>query len=95
MRDWKVIVYRNPVFSKCPECKSGGTLHKSRPRNMREQIVRKFTIFRSFRCKKCGWRGYRSLLVFSHDSGKAMLLYAGLIVVVALVIRFVLLKFIT
>jgi len=95
MRDWKIIVYSNPVFTKCPDCKTNGSLQKSRPRNFKEQMVKRFTFFRNYRCKKCGWRGYKSILTFAHDSQKAMLLYAGLIVIVIIVVRFVIEKFVT
>ena len=94
MRDWKIIIYRNPAFSKCPDCKESTSLHKSRPRDMTEQIAKRLTFFRTYRCKNCGWRGYKSTLTFSKDSLKAILLYTGIIIAVAIIVKYILTKFI-
>jgi len=93
MREWKILVFHNPVFSKCPDCHSAVSLKKSRPRNLKEKIIKNITFFRNYRCDKCGWRGYKSILTFSHDSFNAILLYAGIIIIVVIVVRFVLSKF--
>ena len=50
----------NPLYSKCPSCKSENTLRNSHTRNTKEKILKTFTWFDIYRCKKCGWRGWKS-----------------------------------
>ena len=86
--DYKIIVSKNPVFDKCPSCGAIGTLHRSRARNVKEQIIKAVTPFKLYRCKKCGWRGYRSTITLTIGSLKAVLLYLFLAAITALIVRF-------
>jgi hypothetical protein len=94
MRLPKFIIYRNPQFSKCPSCKNPSTLHRSRPKNMYEQIVKQMTFFKIYRCSECGWRGFISTLVFTKESLKATAIYLGMILITAYIIRYVLNRFV-
>lgn len=89
----KILFYRNPQFSKCPSCKSIGTLHRSRARNTWEQIVRKITFIKIYRCKECGWRGYRSTLIFTKKSLKTLLLYVFLMLITAYLAQYFIIKY--
>lgn len=93
MRTPRILIYRNPQFSKCPSCKGVGALHHSRAKNMWEQIIKKITFFRLYRCKECGWRGFLSTVVLTNESLKAVMIYVGLVLVSGYLIRLILLKF--
>lgn len=90
----KLVINKNPLFDKCPECKEVATLHRSRARNIVESFIKRFTFFKIYRCTKCGWRGYRSTLAFTKASAKTLFFYILLAAVTAIVVRFVIAKFI-
>ncbi len=94
MKTPRIFIYRNPQFNRCPVCKGVGVLHHSRAKNIREQILKKITFYRLYRCKECGWRGLLSTIIFTTESLKAILLYLSLVFVTGYIIRFFLLKFI-
>lgn len=94
MSSSKIFINRNPYFSRCPECKKMGSLHRSRSRNMIEQIIRRITFYKTFRCKECGWRGYRSSVIITKRSFKNIVTYLILILVTAFLARFLLLRFV-
>ncbi|KUO59079.1 hypothetical protein APF79_10670 [bacterium BRH_c32] len=94
MKELKIFAHSNPQFGRCPECNEVGTLHRSRARSMKEQVIKKITFFKLFRCKTCGWRGFKSTFSFTQQSVKTIILYASIIIATALIIRFVLTKFI-
>jgi hypothetical protein len=87
-----ILVRFNPQFGRCPKCKSIGHLRRSRSHNMWEQIVRKTTIMKLFRCQECGWRGFRSTLIITKKSFKTIFLYLILILVTVIVASFVIRK---
>ncbi|MCX7875826.1 MAG: hypothetical protein N2321_06615 [Melioribacteraceae bacterium] len=89
----KILFYRNPQFSKCPSCKSIGTLHRSRARNMWEQIVRKTSFIKTYRCKECGWRGFRSTLIFTKKSLKTIIVYIVLMALTAYLAQYFILHY--
>ncbi len=89
-----IIVDKNPLFDKCPDCRELGVLHRSRARNTKERIIKSTTFFKLYRCKKCGWRGYRSTLTITRQSVKVLFYYLLLAVFVGFIVRFVLTKFI-
>ncbi|MFA5804454.1 MAG: hypothetical protein WC879_07400 [Melioribacteraceae bacterium] len=89
----KVLVHMNPQFGKCPQCKSVGTLHRSRAKSMFEQIVRRITFFKTYRCKECGWRGFRSTLIFTRKSVRHIIIYTIIIIITALLARYLILNF--
>ena len=71
----KVLIHRNPQFGICPSCKAVGSLRRSRSKTMAEQIIRKVTFFKMYRCKECDWRGYKSTLIFTKKSFKNLIIY--------------------
>jgi predicted RNA-binding Zn-ribbon protein involved in translation (DUF1610 family) len=91
--DYKIIVVKDPVFGKCPDCGAIGTLHRSRARNTKERLIKALTPFKIYRCKKCGWRGYRSTVTLTMGSLKALLFYLILGAITAWIVRFVITRF--
>lgn len=94
MKELKIFTHSNPQFGRCPGCNEVGSLHRSRARSMKEQIIKKITFFKLFRCTTCGWRGFRSTFTITQQSLKSIALYATLILATVLIIRLVLTKFI-
>lgn len=86
----KILVNRNPIFGKCPKCKAIDTLHRSRPRKITERILSLIPVWKIYRCKTCGWRGYRMAITFSSNSLRLLFLYGLLILITAFVVRLVL-----
>jgi uncharacterized protein with PIN domain len=76
---------------KCPSCKSESTIRKSRARNTKEKTIRAITWFDLYRCKKCGWRGWKANFVMEQRIIKKILFY-GLLMVIAAFIVYNLLK---
>jgi predicted RNA-binding Zn-ribbon protein involved in translation (DUF1610 family) len=76
----------NPVFQHCPNCGAGNTLHKSRRRNLKEKLINSLKLYKIYRCRQCGWRGYLSTFNFSALSVKAVLLYAGIIILIYILV---------
>ena len=95
MASLKVLVFRNPQFGTCPDCKKTGTLHRSRSRNMFEQIVRGTTFMKTYRCKECGWRGFKSTFIVTRKSLKNIALYAILIAITAFIAKYILSRFVS
>lgn len=89
------ILYRtDPRVHFCPGCNKQGGLKKSRSRNLAEKIVKVLTPFSRFRCKLCGWRGYKSAYILKAASFKAIFIYVFLFVGTLAVVSFVLKRFI-
>jgi len=93
MRTLKILNVRDPRYSDCPSCKEN-KLTRSRARSNFEQFIKKYTFLNIYRCKNCGWRGKKSNLAITKDSFKAIGLYITLAIVAAMIVRFVLTKFI-
>jgi predicted RNA-binding Zn-ribbon protein involved in translation (DUF1610 family) len=72
--------------SKCPSCKNESTFRNSRVRNTKEKIIKAITWFDLYRCKKCGWRGWKSNYKFNAQSLKKLLLYFLLMMIAAFVV---------
>ncbi len=72
--------------SKCPSCKSESTLRNSRARNNSEKIIRFISWFELYRCKKCGWRGWKANFVFEQRVIKKILFYSLLMIIAAIVV---------
>ena len=47
---------------------------------MYEQIIRRMTIFKTYRCKECGWRGFRSVVTLTKKSLRQLFIYLAIIV---------------
>jgi transposase-like protein len=73
-------------FTKCPSCKSNNTLRTSHPRNTKERILKTITWFQIFRCRKCGWRGWKLNLSIEKKVIKKIVVYILLVAIVALVV---------
>ena len=78
----------------CPDCHELGLLKRSRSRNFFETVVKYFTPLHIYRCKKCGWRGYRIGYVFKLSSVKAVFYYIILVGLTYLIVSFLLKKFV-
>jgi len=76
---------------KCPSCKSESTLRNSRARNTKEKTIRILTWFEIYRCKKCGWRGWKTNIILEQRLIKKLFLY-GLLMIIAAFIVYNLLK---
>ncbi len=89
-----ILFKKNPIYEKCPSCNVAGVLRKSHSRNLTEKLIKRFTPYSVYRCKKCGWRGYRSKMVLTIESLKNALVYVVLVVIVAFVVLQVLKRFV-
>lgn len=94
MASSKVLFHRNPQFSRCPECKTAGSLHRSRSKNLYEQILRRITFLKTYRCKECGWRGFRSTVVVTRKSIRSIVIYLIIILVTAFLARYLILNYV-
>jgi predicted RNA-binding Zn-ribbon protein involved in translation (DUF1610 family) len=72
--------------AKCPSCKSERTIRNSRARNQKEKIIIAFTWFELYRCKKCGWRGWRANVSFDMRMFKKIIIYILLMLITAFVV---------
>jgi uncharacterized protein with PIN domain len=78
-------------LSKCSSCKSESTLRNSRARNTKEKIIRSFSWLELYRCKKCGWRGWKATVILEQRLIKKILFY-GLLMIIAAIVVYNLLK---
>ncbi|MBE0572573.1 MAG: hypothetical protein IH618_13605 [Ignavibacteriaceae bacterium] len=77
---------RNSKKTICPSCKSESTLRNSRARNTKERIIKAITWFELYRCKKCGWRGWRTNIVLEQRAIKKIIIYTLLMIIAAFVV---------
>jgi predicted RNA-binding Zn-ribbon protein involved in translation (DUF1610 family) len=94
MKSPKIVFKKNPQFAKCPSCGEFATLHKSKSRSPWEQFVRKFTPFKYYRCKKCGWRGTVFTYKLTKTSFKNLAGYLFVALIVAYIVKVILKMFI-
>ena len=85
MKNVKVLIKKEPLFDKCPSCNSTGNLRRSHSRNQLEKFLNHLTIYKTYRCKNCGWRGYRINLTLSKATFVAILIYIGIILASAFI----------
>lgn len=85
---------KDGVFDKCPDCKAVGVLRRSRSRNFWEKILKNLRIANLYRCRECGWRGIKSNFSIKKISLKVLFYYLLFILFVAIVVRFIILKFV-
>lgn len=90
----KVLFRRDPSFVRCPSCASINTLHRSRSRNWREAVIKNISLFKIYRCNKCGWRGYLSTLIITLLSVRNLIIYLLLAIGAGLIVTEVLKRFI-
>lgn len=89
----KVIVRRDPGLSRCPSCGEINTLRRSKVRSFTETLIKSTTLWKVFRCSKCGWRGYRSYWVVTSASLKNLIVYLVFALLAGLTVRTILGKF--
>lgn len=89
------ILYRTDArVQPCPTCGKIGTLKRSHSRSLFEKIVKLFLPITTFRCKECGWRGFKSAYVFKLASIKSLFFYLILFLGTAFIVSFILQRFI-
>jgi uncharacterized protein with PIN domain len=79
------MVYKKH-YSKCPSCKNEGELRNSRARNSKERLIKYFTWYELYRCKKCGWRGWKANFTFSKIMIRTIILYLLLMIIAAFIV---------
>ena len=89
-----LIFKKNPLYEKCPSCTSIGSLRKSRARTLWEKIIKNITPLGIYRCKKCGWRGYRMKFILTKKSLKNAFVYLILVLISAFIINQILKRFV-
>ena len=89
-----LIFKKNPIYEKCPSCGASSTLRNSRPRKFNEKIIKRITLYGLYRCKKCGWRGYRTKFILTTKSVKNIFVYITLILISAFIIHQILKRFV-
>jgi len=93
MRKSARVLYSNSQYGVCPACKTTGYLQRSHAKNMFEQIVRKITLFKPYRCKECGWRGFKFTVTFSRHFFKRVLFYLMIMFIAALIARYFIINY--
>lgn len=87
------ILFKRDINSiKCPSCKKYHSLRRSHSRDTKEKIFNYLTFRKLYRCKSCGWRGYKFKVVITKKSLKNILLYIILILLSLEITRMVLSK---
>lgn len=89
-----LIFKKNPIYEKCPSCTAINSLRKSRSRTVWERINKNITPFGVYRCKKCGWRGYRTRFVLTKKSLRNAFVYLVLVLISAFIINQILKRFV-
>jgi len=79
--------------TKCPSCKSENTFRSSRARNTTERVIKAVTWLELYRCKKCGWRGWKANIILEQRAIKKIIFYVLLMIIAAFVV-YNLLKFV-
>ncbi len=77
---------RNSKKIQCPSCKSESTLRNSRPRNTKERIIKAITWLELYKCKKCGWRGWRTNIILEQRAIKKIIIYTLLMMMAAFIV---------
>ena len=77
---------RNQHIIKCPSCKTVSALRNSRARNIKEKVIRSITWFELYRCKKCGWRGWKANIILEQRAIKKIIFYTLLMIIAAFII---------
>jgi predicted RNA-binding Zn-ribbon protein involved in translation (DUF1610 family) len=71
---------------KCPSCKNENTLRSSRARNVKEKILKAISFCEVYKCKKCGWRGWKIIISFKQKVIRKLFLYLLLMILAALIV---------
>jgi hypothetical protein len=92
MKTTRILLRVDPLFNRCPSCKTPHKLKYSHSRNWWEAFVKRTTFFKLCRCENCGWRGFLSALTMNSKSYKYLFIYIGLIIIVAFLVTLILKK---
>ncbi|MFH1526191.1 MAG: hypothetical protein ABIG69_05990 [Bacteroidota bacterium] len=94
MKTGNITIKMDSAFDKCPECKSVAMLRRSHSRSAWEQILKRSKMGNIYRCRQCGWRGFKFGFSLRGLSFKTFFIYAALILATAVVVRFIITKFV-
>ncbi len=94
MKTQNFSLYKDSVFDKCPECKTVGTLRRSRGRNFFENMIKNSGFLNYYRCRECGWRGLRSNFSLKKLSWKMVFYYIIMIILTAYIVKFIVVRFV-
>jgi len=89
----RIIFLRDPGYAKCPSCKNINSLHHSRARNLKEKFIKVTKLYKIYRCKSCGWRGYLATVIITTKDLKLFFMYGAIALVSGLIIREILKRF--
>ena len=70
----------------CPACSTESILRNSRPRNSKEKLIKFIPILEIYRCKKCGWRGWKINFKINVKIIKKLILYILLMILAAIIV---------
>ena len=91
----QILFLRDPGYAKCPSCKNVNSLHRSRARTTKEKLIKATKLYKIYRCKTCGWRGYLATIIITTKSIKHILMYLTIALVSGLIIREILKRFLS
>ncbi|HMN48613.1 MAG TPA: hypothetical protein PKD67_05730 [Ignavibacteriaceae bacterium] len=81
MKNYKAIIKKDPILEACPSCGASNTIRRSHSRNIKEKLISHLTIYKTYRCKKCGWRGFLKTITVGTSTLKVVFIYLGLILI--------------
>ena len=87
----KIIFKIDPTFSKCSNCGQFYKLRHSHSRNLKEKLILQLTFLKLYRCKNCGWHGYKSTFILTKQSFGYFIFYIFIAILSGFVV-FVVLK---
>ena len=70
----------------CPSCSEENSLRISRSRNSKERIIQLIPFIEIYRCRKCGWRGWKFDLSLNKVILKKIIVYVLLALIAAFVV---------
>jgi len=71
---------------KCPSCAGENTLRKTRSRNSKEKLLQLVAFLNNYKCRKCGWRGWKINITIDAKAVKKIVVYLFLVVIAAFVV---------
>lgn len=89
----QILFLRDPGYAKCPSCKNVNSLHRSRARDMKEKLIKATKLYKIYRCKSCGWRGYLATIIITTKSIKIFFWYVLIALLSGVIIREILKRF--
>ena len=71
---------------KCPSCSQVSSLRISRARSSKEKLILLIPIVEIYRCRKCGWRGWKFNLLLDQVYIKKSIVYIFLVIITAIIV---------